>query len=107
DRDDLDIAIVGMSCRFPGAAGVEAFWKNLREGVESVRSWSEAELLEAGVSSLALKDPDYGRAAPFLADVDLFDARFFGMTAREAQVLDPQQRLFLEVAWEALERAGY
>jgi acyl transferase domain-containing protein len=106
-RDDLDVAIVGMSCRFPGASGIEAFWKNLRDGVESVRFFTEAELRDAGVSETALQDPDYVRAAPFLADVDLFDARFFGMTAREAQVLDPQHRLFLEVAWEALERAGY
>jgi acyl transferase domain-containing protein len=105
-REDIEIAIVGMSCRFPGAPGVEAFWQNLRDGVESIRFFSEDELAEAGVSRAALQDPDYVRAAPVLDDVDLFDARFFGFTAREAQVLDPQQRLFLEVAWEALERAG-
>jgi len=106
-RDDIEIAIIGMSCRFPGAPGIEAFWQNLRNGVESIRFFGEEELAEAGVSRALLQDPDYVRAAPLLDDIDLFDARFFGLTAREAQILDPQQRLFLEIAWEALERAGY
>lgn len=105
-REGLEIAIVGMSCRFPGAPGVEGFWRNLCDGVESISFLGDDELAAAGVSPAALQDPDYVRASPVLADVDLFDARFFGFTAREAQVLDPQQRLFLEVAWEALERAG-
>ncbi len=106
-REDLEIAIIGMSCRFPGAPGIEAFWRNLRAGEESVSFFGEEELAEAGVSPAVLRDPDYVRAAALLPDIELFDARFFGFTAREAQVLDPQQRLFLEVAWEALERAGH
>jgi phthiocerol/phenolphthiocerol synthesis type-I polyketide synthase E len=104
---DLDIAVVGMACRFPGAATVEAFWKNLREGVESVSRFSDEELRAEGVGAEALDNPAYVRAGAVLSDVDGFDARFFGYTAREAQILDPQHRLFLETSWEALERAGY
>jgi phthiocerol/phenolphthiocerol synthesis type-I polyketide synthase E len=104
---ELEIAVVGMACRFPGADGVEAFWQNLCDGVESISFLGEDELLKAGVGREALRDPAYVRAAAVLSSIDLFDARFFGYTAREAQVLDPQQRLFLETAWEALERAGY
>ena len=104
---DLDVAVIGMACRFPGADGVEAFWQNLREGVESVTFFSDEELMKAGVSRAVLDDPAYVRAGAVLSDVETFDARFFGYTAREAQVLDPQHRLFLETSWEALERAGY
>jgi phthiocerol/phenolphthiocerol synthesis type-I polyketide synthase E len=106
-RNDLDIAVIGMACRFPGAPDVEAFWRNLQAGTESVSRFSDEELLQAGVSPEALRDPAYVQAAAVLPDVELFDARFFGCTAREAQVLDPQHRFFLETAWEALESAGY
>ncbi|HEY7511737.1 MAG TPA: type I polyketide synthase, partial [Vicinamibacteria bacterium] len=103
----LEIAIIGMSCQVPGAASLEAFWANLREGVESISFFRDEELREAGVPADLLSRPDYVKAAGVLGDVARFDAAFFGCTPREAQVIDPQQRLFLERAWEALERAGY
>ena len=105
--NDLEIAVVGMACRFPGADSVESFWQNLRAGVESVSFFSDEELREVGVSAETLRNPAYVRAGAVLSEVERFDARFFGYTAREAQILDPQQRLFLETSWEALERAGY
>src|SRR5215471_1481111 len=104
---DTSIAIVGMAGRFPGAPDIDAFWRNLREGVESVIRFTDEELLQAGVDPAALSDPTYVKAGAVLEDVDLFDAAFFGLTPREAQIMDPQQRLFLETAWNAIESAGY
>ncbi len=101
------IAIVGMACRFPGADDPDAFWRNLRDGVESITFFSEAELVAAGVEPALAARPDYVKAAPVLKDVDKFDAAFFGYAPREAALTDPQHRLFLEVAWEAFEAAGY
>ena len=101
------VAIVGMAGRFPGAKSVDALWENLRLGRECVTFFSDEELLAAGVDRATLEDPDYVKACPFLEDPDLFDAAFFGMNPREAELTDPQQRHFLEVAWEALESAGY
>lgn len=105
--DVVDIAIIGMAARFPGAATVEQFWANVRDGVESIRRLSDEELLAAGVSRSALNDPDYVKACPVLDDVDKFDAAFFGLSGREASVMDPAHRIFLEVAWQAFENAGY
>ncbi|GAB4194997.1 MAG: hypothetical protein OHK0022_11420 [Roseiflexaceae bacterium] len=102
-----DIAIIAMAGRFPGAPGVEQLWQNLCDGVESITTLSEAELLAAGIDPLLIQNPQYVRAKPALADVDLFDPAFFGYTPREAELMDPQQRLFHECAWEALELAGY
>ena len=104
---DLDIAIIGMACRFPGADDTESFWRNVKEGVESVTFFTEEELLARGVAAEALKDSCYIKASAQLKDVDLFDASFFGYMPREAAETDPQHRLFLEVAWQALEDAGY
>ncbi|HYR10836.1 MAG TPA: aminotransferase class III-fold pyridoxal phosphate-dependent enzyme, partial [Longimicrobium sp.] len=101
-----DIAVVGMSCRFPGARDTAEFWRNLREGVESVVTLSEEALLAAGVPPETLRDPAYVRAYGALADAYAFDAAFFGISRREAQVMDPQHRVFLECAWAALEDAG-
>lgn len=101
------IAIVGMACRFPGARNIDEFWENLRRGVESVTFFSREELLAEGISETLLKDPQYVRANAILDDIDRFDADFFGLTPREAQITDPQHRLFLECAWESLEHAGY
>ncbi len=101
------IAIVGMSGRFPSAPSVEAFWALLRDGVDTVTSFTDAELLAAGVDPALLANPHYVKARPVLDEIDRFDAGLFGYSPREAELLDPQQRLFLEVAWEALERAGY
>lgn len=102
------VAIVGMSGRFPGARDVAAFWRNIRDGVESVTHFpaSELELPVSGgnsdeqVSTLVC-------AKGILDDVDMFDERFFGYLPREAEIMDPQQRVFLEICWEALEHAGH
>lgn len=102
-----DVAIVGMAGRFPGADNVDAFWANVRDGVESIRRLTDAELTAAGVGRAELDDPGYVKACPVLDDVDKFDASFFGFSPREASVMDPAHRLFLEVAWEAVENAGY
>jgi acyl transferase domain-containing protein/NADPH:quinone reductase-like Zn-dependent oxidoreductase/acyl carrier protein len=101
------IAVVGMSGRFPDAPDVDALWRNLRAGRESISRFSEAELLESGVTPEVIRNPSYVPAAAVLADVEQFDAEFFRFTAREAQTTDPQHRLLLECAWVALESAGY
>jgi acyl transferase domain-containing protein/acyl carrier protein len=103
----LEIAIVGMSGRFPGAGSVEQFWRNLRDGVESITFLTDEELDAAGVSPHIYQNPAYVKAKGVLEDADLFDASFFGYSPREAEIIDPQQRLFLECAWAALENAGY
>lgn len=102
-----DVAIIGMAGRFPGAGNVDEFWENLRGGVESIRKLSEAELRNAGVSAAQLEDPNYVRSGAPLAHIELFDADFFGINPKEAAIMDPQQRLFLECAWEALEHSGH
>jgi phthiocerol/phenolphthiocerol synthesis type-I polyketide synthase E len=101
------IAIIGMSGRFPGARNVAEFWRNLSNGVESISTFTEEELTSAGVPPSALNDPNFVKSGGVLQDIDLFDAHFFGLSARDAEIMDPQQRLFLECAWEGLEDAGY
>ncbi|MBW8873686.1 MAG: non-ribosomal peptide synthase/polyketide synthase [Acidobacteria bacterium] len=101
------IAIVGLAGRFPGAPGVGPLWANLRAGVSSIARFSDEELAAAGVAPELRRDPRYVPAAGVLDGVELFDAGFFGYSPREAELLDPQQRVFLECAWEALEDAGY
>ncbi len=104
---DGDIAIVGMAAHFPGAPSIDAYWSNLRDGVESIRPLSRDELLANGESPHLLERPDY---VPFAAPLDgfeEFDAEFFGLSPKEAAIMDPQHRQFLEVAWEALENAGH
>ncbi|MGE0533423.1 MAG: type I polyketide synthase [Pirellulales bacterium] len=101
------VAIVGMAGRFPGARSIAEFWDNLCHGVESVRRFSDDELRAAGVDEATLADPTYVKASPVLDDVEGFDAALFDYTPREARLMDPQHRLFLEAAWEALEDAGY
>lgn len=101
------VAIVGIAGRFPGARTPEDLWRNLCEGVESVTVIPDDELLAAGADPALLRDPRYVRARGRLAGVEDFDPAFFGMSLREAEIVDPQHRLFLECAWEALERAGY
>src|SRR5262249_13522885 len=86
---------------------IDTFWRNLENGVESIRFFSDAELSHAGIAARLLANPNYVKARGVLDDVDLFDAEFFGFTPREAETANPQQRLFLECAWEALEQAGY
>src|SRR5260370_31234963 len=96
-----------MSGRFPGARNLGEFWRNLRDGVESIAFLSDEELRQAGVAAETLSHPDYVKAAGLLDDVELFDAAFFKFSPREAEVLDPQQRIFMECAWAGLEHAGY
>ena len=102
-----EIAIIGMAGRFPGAQNIEAFWQNLRDGKESISTFSREDLIAAGVSPTLVDDPNYVRRRGVLAGFDEFAAPFFGFTPREAELTDPQQRLTLECAWEALEQAGY
>jgi acyl transferase domain-containing protein len=103
----LDIAVIGMAARFPGADTVAEFWQNLCAGRESITVLSEQDLRQAGVEAALRKHPDYVRALPEIGDPALFDAAFFDVSPREAQCTDPQHRLFLECAWSALEDAGY
>ncbi len=106
--ETADIAVVGMSCRFPGANSIPQFWQNLCAGVESISWFSDAEILASGVDPALLQNPNYVKASPILGcDVAAFDADFFGYSPKEASLLDPQQRLLLECAWECLEDAGY
>jgi acyl transferase domain-containing protein/thioesterase domain-containing protein/acyl carrier protein len=104
---DSAIAIVGMAGRFPGARNIGEFWRNLRDGRESIRQLSDAELTAAGVSAEELANPDYVKAAAVLDDVEMFDASFFGFSPKDAAIMDPQHRHFLECAWEALEHSGH
>src|SRR5882724_4094651 len=105
-EDSGDIAIIGMSLRFPGAASPERYWENLVRGVESIAVFSDQELRAAGVSEELLADPLALRAGGVLEGIERFDAPFFGFSRREAEVSDPQHRLMLECCWEALENAG-
>ncbi len=101
------IAIVGMSGRFPGADNIQSFWDNLCKGKDTISSFSDEELIAAGISKSQVNSPSYVKSRGILNGVELFDADFFGFSAREAELTDPQHRLFLECAWEALENAGY
>ena len=107
DSDDLKIAIIGLAGTFPGANSVETYWENLCSGKESTTYFSDEELIESGVDPELIRDPNYIKAGQVLDDPGLFDASFFGYSPREAQIMDPQHRLFLECAWEAVEYAGY
>ncbi|MCA1592426.1 MAG: SDR family NAD(P)-dependent oxidoreductase, partial [Acidobacteria bacterium] len=101
------VAVIGMSGRFPKARNVAEFWQNLKDGVECISVFSDEELLAAGIDPAVFDSPDYVKAGGILEDIEMFDASFFGFNPREAEILDPQQRLFLECAWESLEDAGY
>jgi len=100
------IAIVGMAGRFPGAADVEALWRNLLAGHDAITRFTP-ETLDASVPAAVRNDPSYVPARGVVEGVEMFDNAFFGISAREAELLDPQHRLFLELCWECLERAGY
>lgn len=100
------IAVVGMAGRFPGAGSVEALWRNLIDGVESITLLRDDQL-DPGIPAEERQTPGYVRAAALLDGADRFDAGFFGIPPREAELMDPQQRLFLETAWHALEQAGH
>src|SRR5215469_7165589 len=101
------IAIIGMSGRFPGANDVNELWTNVANGVESIAILTQEEMHAAGIPESISKLPGYVNASPVLDGIDQFDANFFGFSARDAALTDPQHRLFLETAWQALEDAGY
>ena len=103
---DTAIAIIGLAGRFPGASNITEFWENLINGVDSITHFTDVELAEAGIAPERLQNPDYVKARGVLKDADRFDAAFFGIPPKEADVLDPQHRLFLECASESLEDAG-
>ncbi|HSD83844.1 MAG TPA: type I polyketide synthase, partial [Anaerolineae bacterium] len=109
DQSDREnhIAVIGMAGRFPGAKNLDELWRNLRNGVEAISYFSEQELVAAGIEPAMLQDPSHIRAGAILEDIDQFDAGFFDFSPRQAELTDPQHRLFLECAWEALESAGY
>ncbi|MDF5727930.1 MAG: beta-ketoacyl synthase N-terminal-like domain-containing protein [Rhizonema sp. PD38] len=102
-----EIAIIGMSGRFPGSPDLNTFWQNLCSGVESISFFDQGELESSSIDHTVFNNPNYVRARAILEGVELFDASFFGFSAREAEIMDPQHRLFLECAQEALESAGY
>lgn len=101
----LDIAIIGMSCRFPKASAIQAFWDNLCQGEDGLTRFTDDELMQAGRQN-KLKHENFVPVKGVLSDIDQFDASFFGFNPVDASMLDPQQRIFLECAWEALEHAG-
>ncbi len=101
------VAIIGMSCTVPGASDLKVFWDNLVGEKETIRHFSLEELLESGVDESLAKQQDYVKAYGYLEGIDQFDADFFDYTPRDAEMLDPQHRLFMEHAWRALEHAGY
>jgi acyl transferase domain-containing protein len=103
----LEIAVIGMSGRFPGAENIAAYWDILKNGVETVTFFSEAELKKAGVSPDLIENPKYVKSASVLEKIEYFDAPFFGYTPKEAEILNPQIRLFYECVYEALEDGGY
>jgi phthiocerol/phenolphthiocerol synthesis type-I polyketide synthase E len=101
------VAIIGMAGQFPDAANVAKFWQNLCDGVEAIAVFTDAELIASGVSLELLNHPNYVKAGAVLSEVARFDAQFFGYSPREAEIMDPQHRILLENAWQALEDAGY
>lgn len=107
EKQHGDIAIIGMAGRFPGSASTHEFWNNLCAGRSGIATLSSEELLAHGVSAETLADPNYVKVAPLLADHDCFDAEFFWIPPRDAEIMDPQHRLLLECAWATMEDAGY
>ncbi len=101
------IAIVGMAARFPMARTADQFWSNLRDGLECLTFFTPEELIEAGVPEKLVRRPDFIASHGWYEGPGQFDARLFNLSPREAEILDPQQRIFMECAWEALEHAGH
>src|SRR6185295_2836625 len=97
--DGTELAIIGLVGRFPGARNTDECWRNLHDGVESISFLTESEPVK--------DNANYVNAAATMDEVEMFDAAFFGYSPKEAEIIDPQHRIFLECAWEALENAGY
>lgn len=107
-QDALEgVAIIGMSGRFPGAKNINEFWERLKGGKECITYFSKEDARACGIDEESINDPNYVFAGGILEDIELFDAGFFSLNPKEAENLDPQQRLFLECSYEALEDAGY
>jgi len=106
-NDNQDIAIIGISGRYPGANDIEQFWQNIRDGVESLSVFSEQELRNSGIEQELLNNSNYVRSGSVISNISMFDASFFGYSPKQAEEIDPQQRLFLECAWEVIEKGGY
>ncbi|WP_199911710.1 type I polyketide synthase [Dongshaea marina] len=104
---DKDIAIVGMSGRFPGAEDINKFWNNLCAGLETISTFTDQELRESGIDEELIASESYIRRRGILGDAQEFDANFFDITPRDAEIMDPQHRVFLECSWHAFEDAGY
>ncbi|WP_338803445.1 beta-ketoacyl synthase N-terminal-like domain-containing protein [Xenorhabdus griffiniae] len=104
---DKDIAIIGMAGRFPGAEDITTYWRNLLDGLETITTFTEAELRASGVDEELIAAPNYIRRRGILGDAQHFDASFFDITPRDAEIMDPQHRNFLECSWLAFENAGY
>jgi acyl transferase domain-containing protein/NADPH:quinone reductase-like Zn-dependent oxidoreductase/acyl carrier protein len=103
----LETAVIGMTGRFPGAKNIHEFWNNIKKGVESIAFFANEELKELGVDPELLKDPGYVKAKGVLENQEYFDASFFGYNSNEAEIMDPQIRIFHECCWEALENSNY
>src|SRR5690606_1835985 len=101
-----DVAIIGMSGRFPGANSIEELWEAIKHGKETIHFFSDDEL-DYTLSDDLKNNDNYVKARGIISDADKFDEKFFGITPRMAELMDPQQRIFLEISWEALERTGY
>jgi len=104
---EFDVAIVGFSGKFPGASDIYEYWHNLSNGIESIKLFTKEELVQEGLPAEIVNDPNFVAAAPVLENADKFDAKFFDYTPKEAELIDPQQRILLEIAYSALEHAGY
>jgi acyl transferase domain-containing protein len=104
---DNCVAVIAMHGRFPGANDLSAFWHNIATKKESITYFSMQELADAGIDKALLNNPKYIKARGVIDDVDLFDADFFNYSPAKAEITDPQHRLFMEIAWETLEKAGY
>jgi amino acid adenylation domain-containing protein len=107
DRTAMEIAVIGMAGRFPGAKNIPEFWDNLKNGVESITFYSDEELKKMGVEDTLIENQNYVKAGGVIQDTDYFDASFFSYLPAEAEIMDPQMRFFHECSWEALEDAGY
>lgn len=103
----LEIAVVGMACKFPGASNINDFWENLKNGKETISRFSDEELGEYGIQEEELLNPNYVKAKGIIEGASFFDAKFFGISPKEANMLDPQLRVLLQCAYNALADAGY
>ena len=107
ESNESDIAIVGMAAHLPGARSIAEYWRNVRDGVEAIQTYTEDELLAEGEPPENVRHPNYVRSGGPLPGMEMFDGEFFGFSPKESAIMDPQHRHFLECAWEALENAGH